>query len=53
VAAVRHIRESRREHLGWRRTLAPMRPPFSEPVFSLRDPMPGVHQVYGAIRSAQ
>ena len=51
VAAVRHVRESRREQLGWRRTLAPMRPPFSEPVFSLRDPMPGVHQVYGALRS--
>ncbi|HYW28423.1 MAG TPA: hypothetical protein VE824_01345 [Gaiellales bacterium] len=51
VAAVRHIRESRREHLGWRRTLSPMRPPFSEPVFSLRDPMPGIHQVYGALRS--
>ena len=51
VAAVRHLRESRREHLGLRRTLAPMRPPFSEPVLSLRDPMPGVHQVYGAIRS--
>ncbi len=51
VAVVRHVRESRREHLGVRRTLAPLRPPFSEPVFSLRDPMPAVHQVVGALRS--
>jgi len=50
VAAVRHVRESRRERLGLRRTLAPMRPPFAEPVFALRDPMPAVHQVYGALR---
>ena len=37
---------------GWalRATLAPLRPPFSEPVLSLRDPMPGIHQVYGALR---
>jgi D-aspartate ligase len=51
VALVRHLRESRREHLGLRRTLAPLRPPFTEPVFSLRDPMPAIHQVVGAIRS--
>jgi D-aspartate ligase len=52
VALVRHVRESRREHLGLRRTLAPLRPPFSEPVLSLRDPMPGIHQVIGAMRSS-
>jgi D-aspartate ligase len=51
VALVRHVRESRREHLGLRRTLAPLRPPFTEPVFSLRDPMPAIHQVFGALRS--
>jgi D-aspartate ligase len=51
VALVRHVRESRREHRGLRGTLAPLRPPFTEPVFSLRDPMPGVHQLVGAIRS--
>jgi D-aspartate ligase len=51
VALVRHLRESRRERLGLRRTLAPLRPPFSEPVISLRDPMPAVHQVLGALRS--
>ena len=51
VALVRHLRESRREHLGLRRTLAPLRPPFTEPVFSLRDPMPAVHQIVGALRS--
>ena len=50
VALVRHLRESRRDRLGLRETLAPLRPPFSEPVLSLRDPMPGVHQVYGALR---
>jgi hypothetical protein len=50
---VRHLRESRREHLGMRRTLAPLRPPFSEPVLSLRDPMPAVHQIYGALRSGR
>jgi predicted ATP-grasp superfamily ATP-dependent carboligase len=50
VALVRHLRESRRDRLGLRKTLAPLRPPFSEPVLSLRDPMPGVHQVYGALR---
>ena len=38
---------------GLRRTLEPLRPPFSEPVLSLRDPMPAVHQIYGAIRSAR
>jgi predicted ATP-grasp superfamily ATP-dependent carboligase len=53
VALVRHLRESRREHLGMRRTLAPLRPPFSEPVLSLRDPMPAVHQIYGALRSGR
>ena len=41
VALVRHLRESRRDRLGLRATLAPLRPPFSEPVLSLRDPMPG------------
>ncbi len=51
VALVRHLRESRRERLGLRRTLAPLRPPFTEPVFSLRDPMPAVHQIVGALRS--
>jgi len=51
VAAVRHVRESRHERLGLRAMLAPMRPPFSEPVLSLRDPMPAVHQLYGAVRS--
>jgi hypothetical protein len=51
VALVRHLRESRREHRGLRGTLAPLRPPFTEPVFSLRDPMPAVHQVVGALRS--
>jgi D-aspartate ligase len=51
VALVRHLRESRRERLGLRRTLAPLRPPFDEPVLSLRDPMPAVHQVVGALRS--
>jgi predicted ATP-grasp superfamily ATP-dependent carboligase len=51
VALVRHVRESRRERLGLRRTLAPLRPPFTEPVLSLRDPMPAIHQVVGAIRS--
>jgi predicted ATP-grasp superfamily ATP-dependent carboligase len=50
VALVRHLRESRRERLGIRRTLAPLRPPVTEPVFSLRDPMPGLHQVWGALR---
>jgi D-aspartate ligase len=50
VALVRHLRESRRDGLGLRATLRPLRPPFSEPVLSLRDPMPGVHQVYGALR---
>jgi D-aspartate ligase len=53
VALVRHLRESRRDRLGLRRTLAPLRPPFSEPVLSLRDPMPAVHQVYGALRSRE
>ena len=52
VAVVRHLRESRREKLGLRRTLAPLRPPFTEPVFSLRDPMPAVHQMLGALRSS-
>jgi predicted ATP-grasp superfamily ATP-dependent carboligase len=52
VALVRHLRESRRERLGLRRTLMPLRPPFTEPVFSLRDPMPAVHQVVGAVRSS-
>jgi D-aspartate ligase len=52
VAVVRHLRESRREKLGLRRTLAPLRPPFSEPVFSLRDPLPAVHQIIGALRSS-
>jgi D-aspartate ligase len=51
VALVRHVRESRRERLGLRRTLAPLRPPFTEPVFSLHDPMPALHQLVGAIRS--
>jgi D-aspartate ligase len=51
VALVRHVRESRRERLGLRRTLAPLRPPFTEPVFSLHDPMPAVHQLVGALRS--
>ncbi len=51
VALVRHVRESRRERLGLRRTLAPLRPPFTEPVFSLRDPMPAIHQLVGALRS--
>jgi hypothetical protein len=46
------MRESRREKLGLRRTLAPLRPPFAEPVLSLRDPMPAVHQVVGAMRSS-
>jgi predicted ATP-grasp superfamily ATP-dependent carboligase len=50
VALVRHLRESRRDRLGLRDTVGPLRPPFSEPVLSLRDPMPGVHQVYGALR---
>jgi predicted ATP-grasp superfamily ATP-dependent carboligase len=52
VALVRHLRESRRERLGLRGTLAPLRPPFTEPVFSLRDPMPAIHQVVGALRSS-
>ena len=51
VALVRHVRESRRERLGLRRTLAPLRPPFTEPVFSLHDPMPAVHQLVGALRA--
>jgi hypothetical protein len=51
VALVRHVRESRRERLGLRRTLTPLRPPFTEPVFALRDPMPALHQLVGAIRS--
>ena len=34
VALVRHLRESRRDRLGLRKTLAPLRPPFSEPVLS-------------------
>ena len=50
VALVRHLRESRRDRLGVRGTLRPLRPPFSEPVLSLRDPMPGIHQIYGALR---
>ena len=50
VALVRHVRESRHDRLGLRETLAPLRPPFSEPVLSLRDPMPGLHQIYGALR---
>jgi D-aspartate ligase len=50
VALVRHVRESRRDRLSLRDTLAPLRPPFSEPVLSLRDPMPGLHQLYGALR---
>jgi D-aspartate ligase len=53
VAVIRHLRESRRERLGLRRTLAPLRPPFSEPVLSLGDPMPGIHQIYGALRSGR
>lgn len=53
VALVRHLRESRRDRLGLRRTLAPLRPPFSEPVLSLRDPMPAVHQIYGALRNGE
>jgi D-aspartate ligase len=53
VALVRHLRESRRDRLGMRGTLAPLRPPFSEPVISLRDPMPAVHQIYGALRSGE
>jgi D-aspartate ligase len=53
VALVRHLRESRRDRLGLRETLRPLRPPFSEPVLSLRDPMPGVHQVYGALRRSR
>jgi D-aspartate ligase len=52
VALVRHLRESRRERRGLRGALRPLRPPFAEPVFSLRDPMPAVHQVYGALRGA-
>lgn len=51
VALVRHLRESRRDRLSLRATLEPLRPPFQEPVLSLRDPMPAVHQVYGALRS--
>ena len=51
VALVRHVRESRRERLGLRRTLFPLRPPFTEPVFSLHDPMPAVHQLVGALGS--
>jgi D-aspartate ligase len=52
VALVRHLRESRRERLGPRRAMRPLRPPFAEPVFSLRDPMPAIHQLYGALRGA-
>ena len=51
VALVRHLRESRRDRLSLRATFEPLRPPFQEPVLSLRDPMPAVHQVYGALRS--
>jgi D-aspartate ligase len=51
VAAMRHVRESRREGLSLRKTLAPMRPPFAEPVFALRDPMPAAYQVIGALRT--
>jgi D-aspartate ligase len=51
VALVRHLKESRRDRLSLRATLEPLRPPFQEPVLSLRDPMPAVHQVYGALRS--
>jgi predicted ATP-grasp superfamily ATP-dependent carboligase len=51
VALVRHLKESRRDRLSLRATLEPLRPPFQEPVLSLRDPMPAVHQVYGAVRS--
>jgi D-aspartate ligase len=50
VALVRHLRESRREKAGLRAALQPLRPPFDEPVFSLTDPMPAIHQVYGALR---
>jgi D-aspartate ligase len=53
VALVRHLRESRRDGMGLRATLRPLRPPFSEPVLSLRDPMPGLHQVYGALRRSR
>jgi D-aspartate ligase len=52
VALVRHLRESRREGTGVRAALRPLRPRFDEPVLSLRDPMPGLHQVYGALRGA-
>ena len=53
VALVRHLRESRRERLGAAGGAARRcGRRFEEPVLSLRDPMPGLHQVYGALRGA-
>ncbi|HUZ83323.1 MAG TPA: hypothetical protein VMU66_01415 [Gaiellales bacterium] len=50
VSIAGHLRESRREGRPLRELLAPLRPPFTEPVLSLRDPMPGVHQWYALAR---
>ncbi len=50
VAVAGHLRESRAEGRSLGETLRPLRPPFTEPVLSLRDPMPAVHQWYGVIR---
>jgi hypothetical protein len=50
VALAGHVRESRAEGRSLRAFAAPLRPPFSEPVFSLRDPRPAVSQWYGMLR---
>ena len=50
VALAGHVRESRAEGRSLRAFAAPLRPPFSEPVLSLRDPRPAVSQWYGVLR---
>ncbi len=51
VVLVSHLRHSRREGLSLRETLAPLRPPITEAVISVRDPLPGLHQAWGALRA--
>lgn len=51
ISVAGHLRESRAEGRTLRSTVAAMRPPFNEPVLSLRDPLPGIHQWYALVRS--
>jgi predicted ATP-grasp superfamily ATP-dependent carboligase len=51
ISIAGHLRESRAEGRPLGQTLGMLRPPFDEPVLSLRDPMPGVHQWYALARS--